>query len=138
MTMERHAMSQLGDLILRGMKPFFSATDAQIMQEVRRIDTAGGFLAAKEDGQPVAFALIVWPDSYLDSPQVVHFYSEGSRKATRALVGHVLDTVKKKGYTKLRAINGSALSDAAWARTFRHDGWEIKPVKTVFDFEVVK
>lgn len=125
-------------LILRGMHPFFSATDAEIMKEVARIDKRKGFLGAKEGGKMVAFALIAWPDTPLETPQVIHFYSEGSKTATHALVGHVLDTVKKRGYTKLRAINGSAASDAVWTRTFRHEGWEIKPVKTVFEFEVTK
>jgi hypothetical protein len=126
------------DLIIRGMKPFFPVDDEAIMKEVRRIDKSGGFLGAKEKGSLVAFCLVEWPSSPLDIPQVLHFYSEGSKKATHALVGHVLDTVKKKGYTKLRAINGSGAPDDIWQRTFRHEGWEIKPVKTVFDFEAVQ
>lgn len=126
------------ELILRGMRPFFSASDEEIMKEVIRLDKDGGFLGAKEDKKLVAFALLVWPENKLEVPQVLHFYSEGSKKATRALVGYVLDTVRKKGYTKLQALNGSAASDAVWARTFRHEGWEIKPVKTVFEFEVTK
>lgn len=128
----------LNPLIMRGIRDYFSATDAEIEAEVRRIDKNGGYLSVKEFDILVGFALIEWPTSPLDVPQVVHFYSEGSRRATRALASYILDTVKKKGYTKLRAVNGSAASDEVWTRTFRHEGWEIKPVKTVFDFEVVK
>jgi hypothetical protein len=131
-------MSEGKELLLRGMRPFFHAQDNEILQEVVKIDKQGGFLGAKEAGKLVAFALIAWPDSHLDIPQVIHFYSEGKRSTTQALIGHVLDTVKKRGYTKLRTINGSAAPDDVWQRTFRHEGWEIKPVKTVFDFEVVQ
>ena len=131
-------MNNMQELLLRGMRPFFSATDAEIMAEILRIDKTGGFLAAKFNDKPVGFALIAWPVDKLDIPQVIHFYSEGPKHITKLLVGHVLDTVKKKGYTKLRAINGSGAPDDIWTRAFRHEGWEIKPVKTVFDFEVTK
>ena len=131
-------MTDLQALILRGMKPFFSVTDAEIISEVVKYIHAGGVLVQYEKGAPIAFCIIDWPKSALDIPQILHFYSEGSREITRILVGAVLDKVKQKGYNKLRAVNGSGISDEVWTRAFRYEGWEIKPVKTVFEFEAVK
>ena len=87
-----------------------------------------------------AFAMIYIParNALEQVPQVMHFYSEGGRKETRALVDEVLNTVKAKGYNTLRAINGSGRRDAAWLRAFRHKDWMQNPVKTVYDFEVKK
>lgn len=129
-------MTDLQSLFLRGMKPFFPAKDAEIIGEVVKHISGGGVLVQYEKGLPVAFCIIAWPANALETPQVLHFYSEGSRETTRTLVGYVLDKVRQKGYNKLRAINGSGVSDEIWARAFRHEGWEIKPVKTVFEFEV--
>jgi len=125
------------ELFLRGMRSFFSASDAEIIREIVHYIQQGGVLVQYEKGAPVAFCIIAWPISALDIPQILHFYSEGGRDNTRTLVGSVLDKVKQKGYNKLRAVNGSGISDEVWTRAFRHEGWEIKPVKPVFEFEVV-
>lgn len=124
------------DLFIRGMKSFFSATDAEILKEVAKHIKLGGVFVMYGPNGPVAYCIISWPSNPLEIPQVLHFYSEGSKAHTRALVRRVLDKVKEKGYNKLRAINGSGAPDEVWTRAFRHEGWEIKPVKTVFDFEV--
>ena len=125
-------------LFLRGMRAFFPATDAEIIAEVVKHIGRGGVFVVYADNTPVGFAIVAWPENALETPQVLHFYSEGSKAKTNQLVGHVLDAVKKRGYNKLRAINGSGAPDEVWTRAFRHEGWEIKPVKTVFEFEVLK
>lgn len=126
-------MKQLNSLILRGMRPFFSASDADIIKEVARGVASKEYKVFILDN--AAFCIIRMPQNALDIPQVLHFYSE--KPALRSkLVAHVLDFVKEKGYNKLRAINGSGFPDDVWQRAFRHKDWEIKPVKTVFDFEV--
>lgn len=127
------------ELFLRGMKPFFQASDAEILKEVaKHINLGGVFVKYNLQNAPVAFCIVAWPDNVFETPQILHFYSEGSKAQTRALVRHVLDKVREKGYNKLHAINGSGAPDEVWTRAFRHEGWEIKPVKTVFEFEVVK
>jgi hypothetical protein len=131
-------MTTLQELFIRGISPFFSVTHAEIIKEVAKRILAGGVYVKYDKETPVAFAIIDWPKSALETPQVIHFYSEGSREQTRALVSHILDKVRDKGYNKLQAINGSSASDEIWQRTFRHKDWEIKPVKTVFEFEVKK
>lgn len=129
-------MTELQSLFVRGMSPYFSATPAEIMREVASRVLQGGVLVNYEKGLPVAFCIIHWPTNALDVPQILHFFSEGGRETTRKLVSSVLDKVKQKGYNKLRAINGAGISDEVWKRVFHHDDWEIKPVKTVFEFEV--
>lgn len=125
------------ELLLRGMKPFFPFADADILREVVKY-IPGGVYVGYEKGAPVCFCIVRWPQNPLDTPQVLHFYSEGTRAATRALVDTVLDKVKAKGYNKLRAINGSGMSDETWKRVFHKEGWEIKPAMTVFDFQETK
>lgn len=129
-------MNVLRELFLRGIEPFFSASKKEIIEELVRLVLTGSVFVHYETGTPVAFCIVHWPKSALETPQVMHFYSEGSRASSRALVVHILDKVKQKGYNKLRAINGSGVSDDIWTRAFRYKGWEIKPVKTVFEFEV--
>lgn len=129
-------MTSLQELFVRGMSPFFSATSREIITEVAQYILKGGVYVKYRNTIPIAFAMVDWPKSALEIPQVLHFYSEGSREETRALVSHILDKVKEKGYNKLRAINGSGASDNIWTRAFRYEGWKIKPVKTVFEFEV--
>lgn len=126
-------MSETRELILRGMRPFFPATDAEIIKDVANGILSGEYKVFVSGNS--AFCILRLPQKPLDTPQVLHFYSEkpGLRSA---LVGRVLDFVREKGYNKLRAINGSGFPDEIWQRAFRHKDWEIKPVKTVFDFEV--
>lgn len=131
-------MTDLQKLFLRGLKPFFPVSNSEILSEVAKHVNNGGVLVGYEQGAPVAFCIVILPTSPFDIPQVVHFHSEGTKATTHSLVGSVLDFVKRKGYNKLRAVNGSGAPDAIWTRAFRHEGWEIKPVKTVFDFEVKK
>lgn len=121
------------ELLLRGMRPFFSASDADIIKEVANGIISGEYRVFVIEN--AAFCILRMPQKALDIPQVLHFYSEkpGLRSA---LVSRVLDFVRKKGYNKLRAINGSGMPDEVWQRAFQHKEWEIKPVKTVFDFEV--
>lgn len=131
-------MTYLQNLFVRGMSPFFSATPREIITEVAQRILQGGVYVKYQKMIPIAFGIVYWPKNALETPQILHFYSEGSREETRDLVAHILDKVKEKGYNKLRAINGSGASDAIWTRAFRHEGWEIKPVKTVFEFEAKK
>lgn len=127
------------ELFIRGMKDFFKVTDKEIISEVKKYIKDGGVLAYRSDTKGyIAFAIIHWPKNPLEVPQIVHFYSEGSRKETRILVRAVLDMVKQKGYNVLQAINGSGVSDDVWARAFSYEGWDIKPVRTVFRFEASK
>lgn len=128
--------SDLALLFLRGLKPFYAAKDNDLIKAVIENIHKRGVLVQYEKGIPIAFCIIAWPENALEVPQVLHFYSEGSRASTRTLVGSVLDKVKQKGYNKLHAINGSGASDEIWTRWFRYDGWKIKPVQTVFEFEV--
>lgn len=139
MIAELSTTSSRGDLallFLRGLNPFYSAKDGDLIKAVVENIHKGGVLVQYEKGTPIAFCIIVWPESALNIPQILHFYSEGSRVSTRTLVGYVLDKVKQKGYNKLQAVNGSGASDDIWTRAFRYEGWKIKPVKTVFEFEV--
>lgn len=131
-------MTELQELFVRGMKDFFPATEIEILQAVARHINENKVFVHNEGGKDVGFCILYMPKGPMDTAQVIHFYSEGSKIATHALVGRVLDFVKEKGYNKLTAINGSEASDEVWTRAFRHEGWEIKPVKTVFQFEVVK
>lgn len=126
----------LANIFVRGMSGSFSATPREIITEVAQRVLLGGVFVKYRNTIPVAFGIVDWPRNALESPQVLHFYSEGSREETRALVAHILDKVKQKGYNKLQAINGSGASDDIWTRAFRYKGWKIKPVKTVFEFEV--
>lgn len=130
-------MTELQELFIRGMKPFFKVSDGAILKEVANYVRKGGVLLQSDKGKPVGFCIIHWPVSALDIPQVLHFYSEGGRALTQKLTGAVLDKVRRMGYNRLRATNGSGAPDDLWTRTFRHEGWEIKPVKTVFEFERV-
>lgn len=126
-------MNELQSLLLRGMHGFFHKPDAEIIEEIRRGMISGEYelLYVKNS----AFCLLYMPQKAFDIPQVLHFYSE-EKAVTHALIGYVLDFIKSKGYNTLRAVNGSGVSDAVWTRAFRHEGWEIEPVKTVFDFKV--
>lgn len=126
---------KLADLLVRGMQPFFTATPAEIIKEVSKGIVLGEYKVFVIDFK--AFCILRMPQNPLDIPQVLHFYSEGTALDRHSLVSRVLDFVKEKGYTKLRAVNGSEASDEIWKRAFKHKGWEIKPVKTVFDFEVM-
>lgn len=128
-------MNEFQSLILRGMHGFFHASDVEILKEIATGMRSGKYKVFR--AEYAAFCILYMPQTPLDVPQVLHFYSE-KPALRRALVGTVLDFVKKSGYNTLRAINGSGLDDAIWTRAFRHKGWEIKPKMTVFDFEVVK
>lgn len=128
-------MSLNKDLLLRGMRPFFSASDADILKAIAAGIVSKEYKVFTLDN--AAFCILRMPQSALETPQVLHFYSEKPHLRAK-LVVHVLDFVKNNGYNKLRAINGSGMPDEVWQRAFRHKDWEIKPVKTVFDFEVKK
>lgn len=125
------------ELFLRGLKPWFNRPDKELLETVaKHIKLGGVYLVSDKDKKPVGFGIVVWPNDAIEKPQVAHLYCEGSRSDTRRLVSHILDTVKKKGYNTLLAVNGSGAPDDIWTRTFRHEDWEIKPVKTVFEFKV--
>lgn len=126
-------MTELQSLFIRGMRDFFPASDKEILTEISNGVQDGRYKVFLHDFD--AFCILYMPQNVFDVPQVLYFYSEkpGIR---HALVGQVLDFVKKKGYNRLRATNGSGASDDIWTRAFKHEGWEIKPVQTVFDFEV--
>lgn len=127
------------ELFLKGMKDFFKVSEKEILIEVAKYIKDGGVIAYNSDTKGyIAFAIIHWPKNPLEVPQVVHFYSEGTRHETRTLIQAILDKVKEKGYNVLQAINGSGASDDIWTRAFRHEGWDIKPVRTVFRFEATK
>lgn len=128
--------SELANLFVRGISSFFSAKPEEIIKEIAKRILDGGVFVKYRKEIPIAFGIVHWPQNVLETPQVVHFYSEGTKVETRALVGYILDKVKQKGYNKLRAMNGSGADDEIWTRAFRYEGWEIKPVKTVFEFEV--
>lgn len=115
------------------MKGFFSASDAEIIRTVAEGIKSGRFKVFVKG--TTGFCILHLPQTALESPQVLHFYSEkpGDRSA---LVQAVLDFLKRKGYNKLIGINRSGFPDDVWTRAFRNSGWEIKPVKTVFEFEV--
>lgn len=128
-------MTPLEKLIVRGMHGFFPASDAEILEAIIRGQINGELVLFHLE--TAAFCIVAMPKSPLDIPQVLHFYSE--KPALRgALVAQVLDFVKLKGYNKLQAINGSGMDDTVWKRAFKHEGWDIKAVKTVFEFEVIK
>lgn len=126
-------MNEMQELIVRGMKDFFHASPEAILRELGEGVRSGKYRVFFHSNS--AYCIIQLPSSPFEVPQVVHFYSErpGSRGA---LVSAVLDFIKQSGYTTLRAVNGSGVPDETWVRTFRHKDWNIKPVKTVFDFEV--
>lgn len=128
-------MNDLQNLILRGMKGVFNVSDKVLLDELARgVRTCEYRLFYVKY---TAFCIVMMPQKPLETPQVMHFYTE-KPALRRALAREVLDFVKSKGYNKLRAINNSGAPDPVWVRAFRQTGWEIKPVKTVFDFEVVK
>lgn len=128
-------MNELKDLLLRGMRGFFPATDAEIIREVACGMREGRYKVFTV--HYTAFVIIVLPQNPLQVPQVVHFYSEGAPQR-RALVAKVLAFMKENGYNKFWGINGSGKSDAVWTRAFRHKEWKINAMNTVFEFEVMK
>lgn len=128
-------MTNVQALLVRGMRDFFPATPAEIIREIACGVISGKYHVFLQGD--AAFCILALPQTPLELPQVLHFYSE-KPALRRALVGRVLDFVREKGYNKLRAINGSGTADDIWQRAFRHKGWEIKPVKTVFEFEAVQ
>lgn len=118
-------------IILRGMRPFFSASDEEIKHEIARYVYKDGFISTSS-----GFCLIEWPDSPLSQPQIMHFYDEGGAADRRLLRNMVLDKIREKGYNSFIAINGSGAPDAVWKRIFQHEDWEIAPVKTVHEFRL--
>jgi hypothetical protein len=128
-------MNDLQSLIIRGMRGFFPASDVDILRAIADGLKSGRFRIFVKD--QAAFCILALPQTALDDPQVLHFYAE--KPALRhALVSTVLAFVRSQGYNKLIAINGSGKDDEVWTRAFRHEGWRINPVKTVFEFEVEK
>jgi hypothetical protein len=126
-------MNELKKLIIRGLKPVFNYPDDAIVQEIETGLKSGKYKLFVI--RYSAFCILYIPQTIFETPQVLHFYSEKPHMR-RELVDAVLDFVKKSGYTKLRATNGSGADDEIWKRAFRHKDWTITPVKTVFDFEV--
>lgn len=124
------------ELFLRGLRPWFSRPDRELLEAVAKHIKLGGVFVYSENKRPVAFAIVLWPADGLEKPQVAHFYSEGSRKATTALRDYVLDKIRERGYNSFLAVNGSGAPDDIWKRTFRHKDWEIQPMKTLFEFKV--
>src|SRR5258708_31180195 len=83
MTMVPPDKSPLGkrELFLRGMRDFFKVSDKEILIEVAKYIREGGVMVYTSNKKgPIAFAIIHWPKNPLEVPQIVHFYSEGSRK----------------------------------------------------------
>lgn len=127
-------MNELQKLIVRGLEGFFSATPSEMLRELGLGVATGKYkvFVSRFDG----YCILALPQTPFEHPQVLHFYSE-NKAVTRKLVAQTLDFVAKRGYTKLLAVNGSGAPDAVWTRAFRYEGWRIKPVKTVFEFERV-
>lgn len=128
-------LTELQSLFLRGLASF-SRPDREVLETVAKYIKARGVLVKYVSGHPRAFCLIHWPEDALSSPQIMHFYSEAPRSATRHLISRVLDVIRERGYSRFNAVNGSGVDDAIWLRVFRSKDWTIKPVKTVFEFEV--
>lgn len=124
------------ELFLRGLKPFFDRPDRELIETVAKHIKLGGVFMSYENKKPVGFAIVVWPQDGIEKPQVAHFYNEGSRKSAIRLRNHVLERVRERGYNSLLAVNSSGAPDEVWQRAFQHKDWEIKPVKTVFEFKV--
>lgn len=125
------------DLFLRGLKPLSDRSEREILEAVAKHIKLGGVFVSYDEEKPVAFAIVLWPADALEKPQVAHFYSEGSRSASIRLKNHVLDTIRKKGYNNFIAVNSSGAPDEVWTRLFGHKEWKMKPIRTVFEFEVV-
>lgn len=127
-------MNELQSLLVRGMADFGVLPEDMLREIARGVET-GEYKVFIIDN--AAFCVLSMPQRPFENPQVLHFYSEkpGLRQA---LLTRMMDYIKSKGYNKFIAINGSSATDKVWTRAFRHDGWKINPVKTVFEFEVVK
>lgn len=129
-------MKNLRDLFVKGMQTLYPHVSAnEIVREI-----ACGVIANRYrvfiQGD-AAFCILALPQNPFETPQVLHFYSE--KPALRhSLVARVLDFVREKGYNSLLAVNSSGTTDDIWTRAFRHEGWEIKPVRTVFEFKAVQ
>lgn len=125
------------DLFIRGLQSFTTSESVIHSTVIEYANNHAVFVGYGDHG-PLSFCILFLPEpgGIEQIPQVLHFHSEGSRKETRELVSAVLDFVRKSGYNTLRAVNGSGRRDEVWLRVFRHNDWNIKPVKTVYDFEV--
>lgn len=96
----------------------------------------GIFLTVSE-GLPRGIAMVSLPSGIgLDTqPEVLHLYNEGPQSGRRELVEVVVDFIHNSGYNRFRAINFSGMPDATWTRIFKPEGWRIKPVGTIMEFE---
>lgn len=96
-----------------------------------------GFLVGTERGEYLALSIIVLPATLFDQhPQVVHFYNRGSRDLRKALVKATIDFISSKGYTTFWGSNFTGNSDRAWMKVLKPDGWSVKHIGSVMQFEV--
>lgn len=99
-------------------------------------DEAVDLLIGVDELVPKALALIYYPDGGLMStPQVAHFFNQGSVLLRNTLVSDIVRRIKERGFSRFHAVNGSGRPDAAWARLFSLAG-PAKRVGSVMEFEV--
>ena len=56
-----------------------------------------------------------------EPPQIAMIYTKNA-KAKRALVQHILELLRDKGYTRFWAINGTPKPDSVWKRALWREG----------------
>ena len=82
-----------------------------------------------------ALSISALPLHKLDKvPQVILFYSTGSKALTRALAQQTVDKIEQKGYNKFWAINRSGRPDAVWQRALTPDGATSRVIGSIMEF----
>ncbi len=99
------------------------------------LDPSFCILVGVEKGEYKALSILVLPKGkILPMPQIWLFYNEGSDELKKALIEHSKEFFIGAGYTRIWAINGTGVSDAAWKKAFSGSG-NMTRVGSVFVIE---
>lgn len=128
----------LSDLIRRGFASVEGEVEAneqylEIWEKIGQDHMT--VLVGFENNDPKGFSVIIWPASLKDKkPQILHFYSQGTKGFTRALRERTVEVIGEKGYIQFMAVNGSFHGDKAWLRALTPNGWSPIYKGSLFEF----
>lgn len=123
------------EMVLRSLDP--SPWGPEAIDEFSNliVNPKAQIVVSLENSAFVGISVALLPVSPLDNhPQVIHIYNEGSQGARRELVKATAAGIKDKGYDNFWAINFTGRKDAVWERTFKPEGWEVKPIGSIMEF----
>lgn len=93
-------------------------------------------LAGREDGEYVAFTIVILPDGdFHKNPFMTIWHCSGSPSIKRAMLDQVLAFLTSRGYNSCWVINRTGTPDSVWARQFRALG-KARGVGSLVSFEV--